>query len=99
VKDRLSKDPDLKNADINVRTDAKVVTLTGKVPDIMLSASASEIARAVPGVDSVRNDLSVVSTKSKGYSESRGDSRSGAVSAGYRENVKAAAGGSENKGL
>jgi len=45
LKDRLSKDPDLKKADINLRTDAKVVTLTGKVPDIMLSASAFEIAR------------------------------------------------------
>jgi peptidoglycan hydrolase-like protein with peptidoglycan-binding domain len=65
----------------------------------MLSARASEIARAVPGVDSVRNDLSVVSTKSKRYSESRGDGRSGAVSAGYRENVKAAQKALKTKGV
>ncbi|MBF8297687.1 MAG: osmY [candidate division NC10 bacterium] len=99
VKDRLSKDPHLKNADIDVRTDAKVVTLTGKVPDIMLSASASEMARAVPGVRYVKNDLSVVSTKSKRYSESRGNGRSGAVSAGYRENVKAAQDAMKAKGF
>jgi len=81
VKDRLSKDPDLKNADINVRTDAKVVTLTGKVPDIMLSVSASEIARAVPGVDSVRNDLSVVSTALKDFQKKEGPQVTGRLNA------------------
>jgi hyperosmotically inducible periplasmic protein len=57
VQDRLSKDARLKNAKIDVRTDKGVVTLTGEVPSISLSARASELAREVPGVRSVRNDL------------------------------------------
>jgi hyperosmotically inducible protein len=57
VHDRLSKDARLKK--IDVRTDAGVVTLTGQVPNIGVSARASELARGVAGVRSVRNDLSV----------------------------------------
>jgi osmotically-inducible protein OsmY len=34
-----------------------VVTLTGEVPTITASARASEMARGVPGVKSVRNEL------------------------------------------
>jgi hyperosmotically inducible protein len=52
---RLSKNTQLKKVD--VRTDAGVVTLTGQVPSIGASAKASEIARGVPGVKSVKNEL------------------------------------------
>ena len=52
---RLSRDTQLKKVD--VRTDAGVVTLTGEVPTIGASAKASEMARGVPGVRSVKNEL------------------------------------------
>jgi len=52
---RLSKDSQLKKVD--VRTDAGIVTLTGQVPSIGASAKASEMARGVPGVRSVKNEL------------------------------------------
>lgn len=52
---RLSKNTQLKKVD--VRTDAGVVTLTGQVPSIGASAKASEMARDVPGVKSVKNEL------------------------------------------
>jgi hyperosmotically inducible protein len=52
---RLSKDTQLKKVD--VRTDAGVVTLTGEVPTIGSSAKASEMARGVPSVRSVKNEL------------------------------------------
>ena len=57
VKARLSKDVQVKSVD--VRTDAGVVTLTGEVPTIVASAKASEMARSVPGVKSVKNELTV----------------------------------------
>jgi len=57
VQDRLAKDARLKNAKIDVRTDAGVVVLTGHVPSVTLSARASELARDVPGVRAVKNDL------------------------------------------
>jgi osmotically-inducible protein OsmY len=38
-----------------VRTDAGVVTLTGEVPTIGASAKASEMARGIAGVRSVKN--------------------------------------------
>ena len=52
---RLAKDAQLKKVD--VRTDAGVVTLTGQVPTIGASAKASEMARGVSGVKSVKNEL------------------------------------------
>ena len=52
---RLAKDTQLKK--VEVRTDAGVVTLTGEVPTIGSSAKASEMARGVPGVRSVKNEL------------------------------------------
>lgn len=55
VESRLSKDKALKKVD--VRADAGVVTLTGEVPTITASAKASEIARGVAGVRSVKNEL------------------------------------------
>jgi len=55
VEGRLSKDAQLKR--IDVRTDGGVVILTGAVPNIGASARASELARGVPGVRSVKNEL------------------------------------------
>jgi hyperosmotically inducible periplasmic protein len=55
VETRLSQDSQLKMVD--VRTDAGVVTLTGQVATIDASARASEMARGVPGVRSVKNQL------------------------------------------
>jgi|CXWL01.1.fsa_nt_gi hyperosmotically inducible protein len=55
----LIKDRRLKDADINVHTNAGVVSLTGEVPDIATSAQASWTTRQVPGVKSVKNDLTV----------------------------------------
>jgi hyperosmotically inducible protein len=55
----LMKDSRLKGADINVHTNAGVVSLTGEVPDIATSAQASWTTRQVPGVKSVKNDLTV----------------------------------------
>lgn len=55
VETRFAKDPQLKK--IDVRADAGVVILTGEVPSIGASARASEMAREVPGVRAVRNDL------------------------------------------
>jgi hyperosmotically inducible protein len=54
VKNRIKADPKLSSLD--VRTDSGVVTLQGKVPSIMDSARASQMAREVPGVRAVRND-------------------------------------------
>jgi hyperosmotically inducible protein len=55
VESRLSREADLKKVD--VRADAGVVTLTGEVPTISASAKASEVARGVNGVRSVKNQL------------------------------------------
>jgi len=57
VETRLSKDAQLKSVD--VRTDAGVVTLTGEVSSLTTAAKASEMARKVPGVKSVKNELTV----------------------------------------
>jgi len=55
VETRLGRESDLKK--IDVRADAGVVTLTGEVPTITASAKASEVARGVGGVRSVKNQL------------------------------------------
>jgi hyperosmotically inducible protein len=57
VETRFSKDAQLKSVD--VRADSGVVTLTGEVPSITAAAKASEMARNVPGVKSVKNELTV----------------------------------------
>ena len=59
VKRHIAKDSLRKNADINVKTNAGVVWLTGEVPDIMTSAQASWTAWNIPGVKSVKNDLTL----------------------------------------
>jgi hyperosmotically inducible protein len=57
VEARLARDANLKK--IDVRTDGGVVTLTGEVMSITMAAKASEQARMVLGVKSVRNELTV----------------------------------------
>jgi hyperosmotically inducible protein len=57
VEARMSRDTQLKQVD--VRADGGVVTLTGEVPSITAAAKASEQARMVPGVKSVKNELTV----------------------------------------
>ena len=59
VQKKIVKDSHLKNADIAVQTNAGVVSLTGEVKDLMTSANASWTAWFVPGVKSVKNDLTV----------------------------------------
>ena len=55
VEGRLSTDAQLKKVD--VRTDGGAVILTGAVSSIGASARASELARGVPGVRMVKNEL------------------------------------------
>jgi hyperosmotically inducible protein len=57
VQSRIKQDARLKGSDIDVRVDAGVVTLTGDVGDVGVRARASEVARSVPGVRSVKNEL------------------------------------------
>jgi len=59
VKEHFAKDAHLKNAAIDVQTNAGVVSLTGEVRNLMTSAQASWTARQVPSVKSVKNDLTV----------------------------------------
>lgn len=57
VEKRLKQDARLKKSSIDVRVDKGVVTLTGDVDNLMSRARASELARGVPGVRSVQNEL------------------------------------------
>ena len=57
MQSRIKQDARLKGSDIDVRVDAGVVTLTGDVKDLGARARASEVARSVPGVRSVKNEL------------------------------------------
>lgn len=64
VQGRLAKDAQLKKVD--VRTDGGAVILTGAVSSIDASAHASELARGVPGVRVVRNELTYDPAKRDG---------------------------------
>ena len=57
VAERLKKDEPLKESDIKVRSDNGVVTLRGKVPDARVKTRAADVARRIPGVKTVRNEL------------------------------------------
>jgi hyperosmotically inducible protein len=59
VNAQIAKDSYLKDAGIHTQTNAGVVSLTGEVKDFMSSANASWTAWQVPGVKSVKNDLTV----------------------------------------
>jgi hyperosmotically inducible periplasmic protein len=57
IKDQLKRDPQLQNERIDTRVDMGVVTLTGEVTSSAASERASNLARGVPGVLSVKNEL------------------------------------------
>jgi hyperosmotically inducible periplasmic protein len=57
VERQIKQDARLKGSDIDVRVDKGVVTLTGDVKNVGARARASEVARSVPGVRSVKNEL------------------------------------------
>ena len=59
VDTQIAKDASLKNAGIHTQTNAGVVSLSGEVSSLMTSAQASWTAWQVPGVKSVKNDLTV----------------------------------------
>jgi hyperosmotically inducible protein len=59
VKAHFTKDAHLKNADMDVQTNAGVASLMGEVRNLMTSAQASWAAWQVPGVKAVKNDLTV----------------------------------------
>jgi len=59
VNEQMAKDARLKNAGIKAQTNAGVVSLSGEVADMTTSAQASWSAWQVPGVKSVKNDLTV----------------------------------------
>jgi len=59
VKQAIKKDASLKKADIDVRAEKGIVTLTGKAPSLETSVRASETARQVSGVRAVRNELAL----------------------------------------
>jgi hyperosmotically inducible protein len=59
VKRGIKKDARLKKADIDVRAEKGIVTLTGKAPSLETSVRASETARRVSGVRAVRNELAL----------------------------------------
>lgn len=59
VKKALDRDDSLRRADIDVKVNAGVVTLTGEAPDMMAKSKASWLAWKLPGVKSVQNDLTV----------------------------------------
>ena len=59
MNERMANDPQLKMAGIKVQTNAGVVSLSGEVADLPISAHASWSARQVPGVKAVKNDLMV----------------------------------------
>ncbi len=61
VETSFGKDAQLKK--IDVRTDAGVVVLSGEVPNISVSAKASEMAHRVDGVKSVKNELRMAQAK------------------------------------
>jgi hyperosmotically inducible protein len=55
IEGRFAGDQQLKK--IDVRSDAGVVILTGEAPSIMAAARASEVARSMPAVRYVKNEL------------------------------------------
>ena len=59
VKTAIFNEPTLKVNDIKVDTDASVVLLRGVVDTRADMVKAGELARAVPGVTAVRNDLQI----------------------------------------
>jgi len=62
VQSKFKADPQLKN--VKVEVNKGVVSLSGEVNSIDASAKASEVARSVAGVQSVKNDLTYATRSS-----------------------------------
>ena len=62
VQSKFKADPQLKN--VKVEVNKGVVSLSGEVKSIDTSAKASEVARSVAGVQSVKNDLTYATRSS-----------------------------------
>jgi hyperosmotically inducible protein len=77
VEGRLSNDAQLRKVD--VRTDGGAVILTGAVLSIGASARASELARGVPGVRMVKNELVYGGTHGTRGSTARSHAQVGAM--------------------
>ena len=61
LRDRIDADAQLKDAGIRVRADNGMVTLMGMVPNVHVRDRAGELARKIPGVRAVRNELQLKS--------------------------------------
>jgi hyperosmotically inducible protein len=59
IKTRYAVDPDISALDVHVSVESGVVTLTGDVADTTIRQRAENLARAVPGVKEVKNQLKV----------------------------------------
>ena len=59
VKDKLSKTPSLKDANINVSTKDGVVTLTGMLKNGGLKGVATNVTKSVRGVRKVDNQITI----------------------------------------
>jgi osmotically-inducible protein OsmY len=66
---KFKQDPQLQDAVIGTRVDAGVVTLSGQVRSAATSSRAVELARGVPGVRSVRNELTSAPLAKTGSSD------------------------------
>lgn len=75
LKDRLKRDARLQDERIDTRVDAGVVTLTGEVNSSAAGSRASELARGVPGVREVRNELITVAPPGFNEGSARGPRR------------------------
>lgn len=57
VEAALQRDPDVTARRVHVRTDGSTVVLTGEVETLLAKQEAVAVTRAVPGVESVIDDL------------------------------------------
>jgi osmotically-inducible protein OsmY len=63
IKTALIKDPQIRASEIDVQTEQGRVTLNGMVDSPAMAERALDIARATPGVRTIDDKLTVVSTK------------------------------------
>lgn len=59
VREELNEDPAVRYADVNVTVIEGIVTLTGKVENILAKERATELARTIKGVRAVINNINV----------------------------------------
>lgn len=71
IKAKMSSDPLLKNASVNVTTHGRVVTLTGQVPDDSAHLAVYKIATGERGVTKVDDQINVPLAPAESGSEAR----------------------------